>query len=566
MRSIQFGVACAAAPVPQGGKGFAATDSTPACTRRFVDYSRPRVYLFLMTLLNKRLLWVDDEIDLLRPHLMFVQGRGYHVDAVANGDDALELLRMSPYDLVLLDEQMPGRSGMEVFDELRRLDPLVPVVMVTKSEEDRTMTEAIGRRVADYLVKPTSPRQVLSVVTRLLEGESIQQQHVAREFAARFRELNALRSVPRGWREWAEQYSELVDWELRLREAGETGLLASLNTLLDDFRREFGQFIVRNYGNWTAGAVERPPLSVDVVPQFLAPLLGTDTPVLFLVIDCLRLDQWRALLPLLSQFGELEEALYYSILPTATPFSRNAIFSGLFPDEIAERHPAWWDPAAEGSLNAYEVQLFREQLAELDLAHTAVYYEKVIHAADGEQMLHRLPGYLSQPGVTALVFNFVDLLTHGRSQSSVLLEVAQDNEALRALTRQWFERSPAFAAVREAARLRVPVMVTTDHGSIHCHRPATVFARRDTTQNLRYKFGTDLRAEDPALVFAVPNERPLRFPPGSAATNYLIALDDAFFVYPTKLRQYQARYRGSFLHGGVSPEEMILPIALLTPR
>ena len=514
----------------------------------------------------KRLLWVDDEIDLLRPHLLFMQGRGYHVDAVSNGDDALDLIRLSPYDLILLDEQMPGRSGMEVFDELRRLDPRVPVVMVTKSEEDRTMTEAIGRRVADYLVKPTSPRQVLSVVTRLLEGEQIQQQQVAREFAGRFRELNAQLGLQRGWREWAADYSELVDWELRLRDAGETGLLTSLETLLDDFRREFCRFVCDDYGRWTAGDPDRPPLSVDVVPQFLAPLLRDDRAVLFVVIDCLRLDQWRALLPLVEPYAQVEEALYYSILPTATPFSRNAIFSGLYPDRIAERVPGWWGWVGEGSLNSFEGELFEEQLKRIRGAPLPTRYEKVFDTGDGEAMLRRLPGHLSQPGATAIVFNFVDQLTHGRSESAVLMEVARDKEALRALTRQWFERSEALAAIREAMRLGIPVLLTTDHGSIHCHRPATVFAKRDTTQNLRYKFGDDLRAEDPALAFSTNDESVLRFPQGRAATNYLIALEDVFFVYPTKLRQYQARYRGSFLHGGISPEEMILPVALLTPR
>ncbi len=247
----------------------------------------------------KRLLWVDDEIDLLRPHLLFLQGRGYHVDAASNGDDALELVRVAGYDLILLDEQMPGRTGMEVLDEIRRVDARVPVVMVTKSEEDRTMTEAIGRRVADYLVKPTSPRQVLSVVTRLLEGGQIQQQVMARDFSARFRELNAQVGLIRDWREWCEAYSELVDWELRLRESGETGLLAALETLLDDVRRAFCQWVCDDYGRWTRGSHDRPPLSVDVVPEYLAPLLGPDKTVLFIVIDCLRLDQWRVLIPLL---------------------------------------------------------------------------------------------------------------------------------------------------------------------------------------------------------------------------------------------------------------------------
>ena len=514
----------------------------------------------------KRLLWVDDEIDLLRPHLLFMQGRGYHVDAVSNGNDALALLRLGPYDLVLLDEHMPGHSGMEVFDQLRRLDARVPVVMVTKSEDDGTMTEAIGRRVADYLVKPTSPRQVLSVVTRLLEGPSLRQQRVARDFTERFRELNAQRSVPRGWRDWAHSYSELVDWELRLREAGEMGLLASLETLLDDFRREFCHFVVGNYGAWTAGADDRPPLSVDFVPRFLSPMLAESDTVLFVVIDCLRLDQWRAIVPLLAPHAEIEEDVYYSILPTATPFSRNAIFSGLYPDALAPRFPGWWGGDMEGSLNAHEQPLLTEQLQRITGRAVPTRYEKIFASADGEAMLRRLPGHLSQPGVTAVVFNFVDMLTHGRSESAVLWEVARDKEALRALTRQWFERSTAIAAIRQALRMRIPVLVTTDHGSIHCHRPATVFAKRDTTDHLRYKFGTDLRAEDPSLAFATADESLLRFPPGKTSTQYLIALEDTFFVYPTKLRQYQARYRGSFLHGGVSPEEMVLPVALLMPR
>ena len=519
-----------------------------------------------MSVSQKRLLWVDDEIDLLRPHLLFIQGRGYHIDAVANGDDALEMLRGQPYDLVLLDEQMPGRTGMEVFDELRRVDPLVPVVMVTKSEEDRTMTEAIGRRVAEYLVKPTSPRQILSVVTRLLEGASIRQQHIAREFSFRFRELNSELAGERDWRDWAERYAEIVGWELRLREAGELGLLASLETLLDQFRRQFGHFVMENYGDWVNGGADRPPLSVDMVPQFLSPMLGSDRHVLFLIIDCLRLDQWRSVLPLVNNVGEVEEALYYSILPTATPYSRNAIFSGMYPDEIAEQNPEWWSRESEGSLNGFEDRLFLQQIRRVFGHGLPVHYEKVFSAADGAQLLHRLPGYFAQPGVTAVVFNFVDMLTHGRSESALLMEVARDKEALRALTRQWFERSEALSAIREAVRSGVQVLLTTDHGSIHCHRPVTVFARRDATQNLRYKFGDGLRAEDPSLVFSVNDERTLRFPKGPSSTNYVLGLEDTFFVYPTKLRQYQARYRGSFLHGGISPEEMILPIALVTPR
>ena len=303
---------------------------------------------------TKRLLWVDDEIDLLRPHLLLMQGRGYHVDAASNGDDAIELVRGRGYDLILLDEQMPGRTGMEVLDEIRRIDPRVPVVMVTKSEEDRTMTEAIGRRVADYLVKPTSPRQVLSVVTRLLEGGQLQQQVTAREFTQRFRDLMGERNAYRGWRQWRDTYSELVDWELRLRGAGETGLLASLETLLDDFRREFCKFVCDDYGHWTSGDEDRPPLSVDIVPEYLAPLLGPDRSALFVIIDCLRLDQWKVIEPVIAPLFDIETTHYFGVLPTATPYARNALFSGLFPNEIAARFPDWWGEREDETLNAHE--------------------------------------------------------------------------------------------------------------------------------------------------------------------------------------------------------------------
>jgi CheY-like chemotaxis protein len=519
-----------------------------------------------MSMSSKRVLWVDDEIDLLRPHLLLMQERGYHVDAVANGDDALELVRIQPFDLVLLDEQMPGRPGMDVLDALRRLDPHVPVVMVTKSDEDHTLTEAIGRRVAEYLVKPTSPRQVLSVVTRLLEGDAILQQHVSREFSARYREL-AAEPAPDGWREWAGRYAELVDWELRLQEAGETALLAALETHLDEFRRAFSRWVASHYRGWMRGDPERPPLSPDVVPRFLAPLLRGGGSAFFVVIDCLRLDQWRTLLPLLAPYAEVEEAPYVSILPTATPYSRNAMFAGLFPDEIARFHPDLWqgDTDREGGLNAHEEALLTAQLRRLIPGGVPVHYERVFRQSEGSQLLQRLPGYLSEPGVTAAVFYFVDLLTHGRSESEILLEVARDKTALRALTRQWFQRSTALEAIRTALRRGVPVLVTTDHGSIHCQRPLTVYAGKDATLNLRYKSARHLRVEDESLALLAEPEA-LRMPPGEPGTRVAIALEDTFLVYPTRLREYQARYRGSFLHGGISPEEMILPVALLTPR
>lgn len=515
----------------------------------------------------KRILWVDDEVELFEPHQLFLRQRGYTVDTSTNGDDALEMVRGQSYDLVLLDEQMPGRRGLDVLGELRRETPHARVVMVTKSEEDRTMNEAIGRRVDDYLVKPTSPRQLLSVVTRLLEGDQMIQQRAAQDFAARFAQLSRMKDEASEWEHFFAIFDELVSWELRLEAAGETGLVDSLQALLTDVRREFGGYVSREYAKWTRAAASsggRPLLSTDIVKQFVAPRVG-EGPLLFVIIDCLRLDQWRVIRPLLGRDFDIEESLYSSILPTATPYSRNAIFSGQFPDEIAKRRPGWWG-TDEGSLNAFEDELLREQLRRLCGRDVPVYYEKVFSDANADDLVARVRGALRQDQVVSLVFNFVDLLTHGRSENAILMEVARDVPALRALTQQWFERSAVLRVLREAASAGITAVVTTDHGSIHCERPLTVFARRDATANLRYKFGADLRAEQKSGVYALNDERALRLPPGKLATNYLLALEDYFFVYPTKLREYQARYRGSFLHGGVSPDEMILPVSVLTPR
>jgi CheY-like chemotaxis protein len=515
----------------------------------------------------KRILWVDDEIDLLRPHLLFLQARGYHVDAISNGDDALTLLRENPYDLVLLDEQMPGRRGLEVLELLRRHDPHARVVMVTKSEEDRTMTEAIGRRVDDYLVKPTSPRQVLSVVTRILEGSSIRQQQVAQDFAARFARLSLKRQDAGTPEDFASVFTELVDWHIRLEGSGEDNLLSTVRSMMVDLRRDFGPWVVHQYPRWMRGAADRPRLSVDLVKDFLLPWLGTD-PVFFVVLDCMRLDQWRVMTPLLAPFFEIEESYHYSILPTATPYARNAIFSGLFPDEISRRNPGWWDSSDdEGSLNAFEDRLLTEQLQRLTGRRVPVHYEKIFSDREADAVRARVNAALkTEGGVIALVFNFVDLMTHGRSESPILMEVAKDEAALRDLTRAWFERSTAFQVLEEAARAGHRVIFTTDHGSILCQRPATVFARRDATSNLRYKFGQDLRAEGAGTAFATRDEKDLRLPSGRLGMTYMLAMEDHFFVYPTKLREYQARYRNSFLHGGISPEEMIVPVACLTPR
>ncbi|MBW3551936.1 MAG: response regulator, partial [Gemmatimonadetes bacterium] len=342
--------------------------------------------------MDKRILWVDDEVELLEPHLLFLRQRGYDVDTTTNGDDALELMRRRPYDLVLLDEQMPGRRGLEVLGLIRKEEPHARVVMVTKSEEDRTLEEAIGRRVDEYLVKPASPRQVLSVVTRLLEGSQLRQQQAAQDFAARFLALSQEKDAASTWQEYFTLYSELTDWDLRLTDAGEAGLVDSARSLMVDLRREFGAYVRKNYASWVAQVpvegLDRPPLSTDVVRRWVRPRMG-EGPLLFVIIDCLRLDQWRAMRPLLADLFDIDEELYASILPTATPYSRNALFSGQYTDSMAKERPEWW-ATEEGSLNAFEDELFRAHLKEITGRDVPIHYEKVFTDETADDLIARV--------------------------------------------------------------------------------------------------------------------------------------------------------------------------------
>lgn len=519
-----------------------------------------------MALQAKSVLWVDDEAELLESHRLFLTEKGYRVQMAPNATDALELLRRQAYDMLLLDEQMPGMRGIAMVREARELAPTMPVVMVTKSEEDSTLREALGQDVTEYLVKPVTPRQVLSIVTRILEGPRIRSQAIARRFVERFRELEAVRLKDLDWRGWTDRYAELVQWDVELTAAGEAGLNTSLRALFPAMHRDFAAFVGEGYPRWVHDLNgDRPPLSVDVVGEFLMPVLAEHPAVVFIVVDCLRLDQWKVLEPIIAQAFEIDTAHYFSLLPTATPYARNALFSGLFPAEIADRFPAWWGDAEDESLNQHERDLLLEQLRGLR-GETPVRYHKITSGFDADELERHLGASIATDGVSAFVFNFVDLLTHGRSESTILYEVARDELALRQLTEQWFRRSALWKVLEESARRGLPVLLTSDHGSIHCNTPATVFAKKDATANLRYKMGEDLRPERPdqALVFSDPAQ--LRLPPQGPRVNTVLATSDCFFVYPTKLREYQQRYRGSFLHGGVSPEEVILPLALLTPR
>ncbi len=518
----------------------------------------------------KRILWVDDEISGLKSHILFLEGRGFDVRTAPNGEDALAILSDEPFDCVLLDEQMPGLRGLTVFERIRERHPGVPVVMVTKSEEENLMDQAIGQRVDDYLVKPINPNQVLSVLKRILEGSQIRHQTIAQEFSRRYLELEDERKACGTWDEWVRLYGELLTWEQRLIEARERGLLQSQQELHKAASADFSTWVQEHYRDWVAAAPgQRPTLSPDLIGRFVQPLMEADEgPVFFIIIDCLRLDHWMAIRDVVAPLFEIREDYAGTILPSATPYSRNSIFSGLFPRDIAARHPDLWvgDSETEGSMNPNEKELLEIHLRRKGLAAACpVQYHKVFTADEGAAALRKLPQAL-QSRLSAFVFNFIDVLTHGRSESEILLEIAPDPEAFRSLTRSWFLHSAIHDLLQQASRHGVRVVLTTDHGSVHCLRPSTVFARKDATQNLRYKFGNNIRAEDPGTAFRALDLEAIGLPPMGTNVAGLMAVEDHYFVYPTKLREYQSRYYGAFLHGGISLEELILPVVTLTPR
>lgn len=516
-----------------------------------------------------RILWADDEIDLLRPHVLFLEGKGYEVSTVTNGTDAVDLVRDERFDVVFLDEQMPGMGGLDALGEIKRLSPVTPVVMITKSEEEHLMEDAIGGKIADYLIKPVNPNQILLTCKRLLEGSRLRDERVSQDYLRRFGQLSVDISGGLDWQEWTDVYQQLVRYGLELdADVGARQILA------DQYReanREFGRFIEDHYTNWIedyqAGeGDERPALSPDVLPRWVFPHLQEKRPVVFFLIDCMRYDQWLEFERLLYPLFDMKKDWHYSILPTATPYSRNSIFSGLLPIDIAAKHPDLWryDTDDEGSLNQHEDKLLDGLLRRKHLRDVRFRYEKIVSTENG-QALAGAASDLIQHDLTALVVNFVDILAHSRSDSSVLKEIAPDERAYRALTRTWFEHSWLFRVFEELAELDATVVITTDHGAVRSLHATKVIGDRDTSTSLRYKHGRNLKADDKHAIIARDPE-PFGLPRSGINENYIFAKEDYYFVYPTNYNRYLNQYMDTFQHGGASLEEMLLPVITMTPR
>ncbi len=516
----------------------------------------------------KKILWVDDEIDLLRAHLRLLEQKGYAVDTATNGEDALELVRQKGYDLVFLDEMMPGMGGLKTLAEMKEVQPEMPVVMVTKSETETLMEEAIGSKITDYLTKPVNPSQILLACKKILEKKKITGEFVSRDYAKEFQNISATLTTDLDENGWIDLYVKLTDWDNEIDNHPELGLRQTLSDQKRESNLEFGKFVERNYRDWINQQNRKMPLSIDVVERYVLPEISNRSSVFFFVIDCLRLDQWLVMERLLSEYFTVEKDYYFSILPTATPYSRNGIFSGLFPIDLEKRFPEIWQAGEddENSRNRSE-HLLLDKLLErkrIQLKPESKYV-KILDVDFGRQFENNLLSY-AQNRLTAVVVNFIDMLAHGRSDSPLLKEIAPDESAYRSLTRSWFQHSSLFSMLITLSRQKnVKIVLTTDHGSVRCLRGSKIIGDREASTNLRYKFGRNLKVDEKQAVF-VKDPADFKLPRNSVTTNYVMAKEDFYFVYPTDYHKYLNQYRDSFQHGGISMEEIILPIVKLRAK
>ena len=519
-----------------------------------------------MTEHRRQILWIDDEIDTLRSHVLYLESQDYEVTPAANGQDGLTLLHERAFDAVLLDHRMTGMDGLSVLESIKAERPHLPVVMVTQSHEDALMDDALRRQVDDFLVKPVQAVQVARTLRRIVERGNLTAEATPQMYLRDYGDLLATRSSDISWKEWTGVYQRLVSWDMREDELERAGLAGSHRELHAEYNRAFSDYVADSYPGWVRGD-DSPTLSVDVLDKFVLPHVQQGKQVFFIVIDCMRLDQWRMIEPLLAPLFDIETELYYGILPSATGYARNALFSGLFPKEIAERHPQYW---AETSESATSTNRHEKQLLELKLERDGLYlkppprYFKIFDARGGEEYRQRVASF-DRVSLATLVVNFLDVLTHERSQSDVLQQIAPDERAFRSLMESWFKNSDLFHIFEIMAEKDAVVVVTTDHGSVLCDRVSKAFGNRDTTTSLRFKVGERIdgnpeeavRIDDPAMY---------QLPADYSGKNYLLAKEDYYFVYPTEFNAYRRQLKGGFQHGGISMQELLIPCATLRPR
>lgn len=513
---------------------------------------------------RKKILWVDDEIDSLKPHILFLQKKGFEVTGVMSGDDAVEAVGKDVFDLVLLDEMMPGKDGLTTLEEIKDLHPHLPVVMVTKSEEESLMDEAIGQKIDDYLVKPVIPSQILLVIKRILDAKKIIGSSLMKRYISEINRFNQKLYGDLTPEDWHEAARIIASWDLDLDESNDEGLFQTHEGTKKEWNNEFTKYIEKEYTRWLFSD-HRPVLSPDVTGRYIIPLLKERKKVLFVVVDCMRLDQWMMVEPLLAEFYNIQRHYYFSILPSATPFARNALFAGKFPEDINKSYPDNYRVQDEGSLNRYEDKFFEDCLTAQGVKLSGqLKYVKIFNNTEGEELTKRVADYFEGPIVT-FVFNFLDILAHGRSNNVILKEVAGTEAAFRSLMKSWFIHSPLFAVLKAFAERDFTVVITSDHGSVLCKQGTVAYGRKSTSTNLRYKYGDNLNS-DPKESVLIKKPQLWRLPSFTIATTYIIAKGDFYFVYPNNYNEMVRQFMNSFQHGGISLEEMVVPLAVLNPK
>ncbi|MFC6997568.1 T9SS response regulator signal transducer PorX [Rufibacter roseus] len=513
------------------------------------------------------ILWADDEIDLLKPHILFLQERGYDVTPVNSGADAVEQVQEQTYDIVFLDENMPGLSGLEALSEIKALRPGLPVVMITKSEEESIMEEAIGSKIADYLIKPINPNQILLSVKKILDNRRLVDEKTNSSYQRDFRTLGMAFGDRLNYQEWADVYKKLVYWELEIYETEGKSMAEVINMQKDEANTNFAKFIMDSYEEWVNDESDETPLmSHRLFKERVFPMMKeSDTPVYFILIDNLRYDQWKVLEPIITDYFNVDqEEMYYSILPTTTAYARNAIFSGMLPADIAKRYPNLWvsDDEEEGK-NLHEEEFLEIQLQQNKI-NEKFSYHKILHNTAGRELLSKFSN-LDNNKLNVIVYNFVDMLSHARTDMQMIRELAADEAAYRSLTRSWFMHSPLFDTLKAIADKKGRLIITTDHGTIRVKKPFKIVGDRNTNTNLRYKHGKNLGFTDKDVLVARKPER-FHLPKSNVSTAYVFAMNDDFFAYPNNYNYYVNHYKDTFQHGGVSLEECIIPFITLSPK
>jgi CheY-like chemotaxis protein len=511
------------------------------------------------------ILWVDDEIDLLSPHIIFLEQRDYSIVKATNGEDAIELVQSKTFDLVFLDENMPGLSGLETLARIKELKPNLPVVMITKSEEESIMDQAVGAKIADYLIKPVSPKQVLLSIKKHVHAHELVSEKTTSDYQQAFGKIGLLINSARNFEEWVNIYKKLAQWRTQLSDSSTTSMEEVFAMQMAEANNEFGKFIKTNYVQWfTQNATEKPLMSHNILRNLVFPIVDEGNKVLFILIDNFRYDQWLAIQDILAPYFRVKkELIYTSILPTATQYARNALFSGLMPKEIQRTHPDYWvfDEEDTGK-NLFEEELLRAQIQRLGKTYK-LFYEKSSTIKSNSQLSTNLKQTLKND-LTVLVYNFIDVISHARTEMEMMRQLASDEAAYISLTRSWFKHSELFALLKEAATSNVKVIITTDHGTIRVKNPVKVVGDKATSTNLRYKLGKNLNYNS-KQVFEVRNPDDAHLPKPNVSSSYIFALGSDFFAYPNNYNYYANYYRDTFQHGGISIEEMLIPYIELNP-